>query len=67
MVSSIAELEPVKLWAENNVFLFSVFFQPISTCRVSEPACFWTASAPGIFYPEPAPAPGKIEHNFGIF
>ena len=23
--------------------------------------------APGIFYPEPVPAPGKREHNFGIF
>ena len=22
---------------------------------------------PGIFYPEPAPAPGKREHNFEIF
>ena len=37
--------------------------------RVSEPACFGLAPAPGIFYPEPAPtsAPGKIEHDFGIF
>ena len=38
-------------------------------CRVSEPACFGAALAPGIFYPEPAPAlaPGKREHNFRIF
>ena len=35
--------------------------------RVSEPACFGATPAPGIFYPEPAPAPGKREHNFGIF
>ena len=35
--------------------------------RVSEPACFGAAPAPGIFYPEPAPAPGKREHDFGIF
>ena len=35
--------------------------------RVSEPACFGTA--PGIFYPEPAPAqaPGEREHNVGVF
>ena len=25
------------------------------------------ALAPGIFYPEPAPASGKREHNFGFF
>ena len=35
--------------------------------RVSEPACFGAAPAPGIFYPEPAPTPGKKEHDFGIF
>ena len=34
-------------------------------CRVSEPASFGAAPAPGIFYP--APAPGKREHDFGIF
>ena len=33
--------------------------------RVSEPACF--GAAPGIFYPEQAPAPGKRVHNVGIF
>ena len=33
-------------------------------CRVSEPACFGAAPAPGIFYPEPALAPGKRENNF---
>ena len=27
--------------------------------RVSEPACFGAAPAPGFFYLEPAPAPGK--------
>ena len=31
--------------------------------RVSEPACFWAAPAPGICYPALAPAPGKREHN----
>ena len=36
--------------------------------RVSEPpASFGAAPATGIFYPEPAPAPGKREHDFGIF
>ena len=35
--------------------------------RVSEPACFGAAPAQGNFYPEPATAPGKREHNFGIF
>ena len=42
---------------------FKVFF------RVSKPACFGAAPAPGIFYLEPAlaPAPGKTEHDFGIF
>ena len=35
--------------------------------RVSEPSCLGAAPAPGIFYPEPAVAPGKREHNFGIF
>ena len=41
--------------------------------RVTEPACFGAAPAPGIFYPEPAPtpvpapAPGKREQNVGIF
>ena len=35
--------------------------------RGLEPACFWAAPAPGIFYPELAPAlaPGKREHSFG--
>ena len=32
-------------------------------CSVSEPACFGAAPVPGIFYPEPAPAPGRREHN----
>ena len=39
--------------------------------RVSEPACFGAALAPGIFYLEPALAPalapGEREHNVGIF
>ena len=37
--------------------------------RVSEPACFGTAPAPGIFNPESAaaPAPGKREQKFGFF
>ena len=35
--------------------------------RVSEPACFGMAPAPGIFNPEPAPAPGKREQKFGFF
>ena len=35
--------------------------------RVSEPACYGAAPAPGISYPQPAPAPGKREHNFEIF
>ena len=35
--------------------------------RVSEPACFGAAPAQGIFYPEPAPAPGERVHNVGIF
>ena len=35
--------------------------------RVSEPACFGAAPAQGIFYPEPAPAPGERVHNDGIF
>ena len=35
--------------------------------RVSEPSCLGAAPAPGIFYPEPAVALGKREHNFGIF
>ena len=42
-----------------------ILFDP--KCRVSEPACFEAAPAPEIFYPEPAPAPGKREHNVGIF
>ena len=33
----------------------------------SEPACFGTAPDPGIFNPEPAPAPGKIEQKFRFF
>ena len=33
--------------------------------RVSELACF--GATPGIFYLEPAPAPDRREHNFGIF
>ena len=34
--------------------------------RVSEPSCFGAATAltPGIFYLEPALAPGKREHNY---
>ena len=28
---------------------------------------FWAAPAPGIFYPGPAPAPGKREHNFAKY
>ena len=35
--------------------------------RVSEPACLGMAPAPGIFNPEPAPAPGKREQKFGFF
>ena len=35
--------------------------------RVSEPACFVAAPNPGIFYPDPAPAPGERVHNVGIF
>ena len=43
--------------------LFIVLYPKYSNkTRVSEPACF--GAAPGIFYPEPAPAPGKKEHNF---
>ena len=34
--------------------------------RGLEPAYFGAAPAPGIFYSEPAPAPGKREHDFGI-
>ena len=46
-----------------------VVLMPVLNARVSEPACFGAAPAPGIFYPEPAraPAPGKREHNFEIF
>ena len=40
-------------------------FMILTVSRVSEPACF--GAAPGIFYPEPAPAPGEREHNVGIF
>ena len=40
---------------------------PVYSHRVSEPDCFGAAPAPGIFYPEPALAPGKREHHFGIF
>ena len=38
-----------------------------SLTRVSEQACF--GAAMGIYYaePAPAPAPGKREHDFGIF
>ena len=35
--------------------------------RVSELSCFRAVPVPGIFYPEPAPAPDKREHNVGIF
>ena len=35
--------------------------------RVSEPACFGAAPALGSFYPEPAPTPGKREHNVVFF
>ena len=47
-----------------------LYKKPLTVCaRVSEPACFGVALALGIFYlePAPAPAPGKREHNFGIF
>ena len=37
----------------------------IRNTRVSEPTCFGTA--PGIFNPEPAPAPGKREQKFVFF
>ena len=43
------------------------FLLQMAIARVSEPACFGAAPAPGIFYPEPAPAPGEREHNVGIF
>ena len=39
----------------------------VVSIRVSEPACFGTAPAPGIFNPEPAPAPSKREQKFGFF
>ena len=45
---------------QGHVTLFEVV-----SIRVSEPACFGTA--PGIFNPEPAPAPGKREQKFGFF
>ena len=38
-----------------------------TTGRVSEPACFGTAPASGIFNPEPAPAPGKRKKKFNFF
>ena len=50
--------------ASYNIHIFipgSVLLDP---GRVSETACFRASLAPGIFYPEPAPAPGKSEHNF---
>ena len=46
----------------------SVWFNiAIAVTNVSEPACFGAALAQGIFYPEPAPTPGKREQNVGIF
>ena len=49
-------------------FLYSLNnFNFIFVCRVSEPACYGAAPAPEIFYPEPAPASDKIEHDYGIF
>ena len=39
----------------------------VGPARVSEPACFGTASAPEIFYPEPAPAPGEREQCWNFF
>ena len=45
----------------------STWFREDGGRRVLEPACFGAAPAPGIFYPELAPAPGKREHNFGFF
>ena len=41
----------------------------VAVDRVSEPACFGTAPAlaPGIFNPDPAPAPGNREQKFGFF
>ena len=41
------------------------FLLQMAIARVSEPACFGAAPAPGIFYLELAP--GEREHNVGIF
>ena len=54
-------IRPSKIW-EQNISMLSVFT-----------AGFWSRpvlgrlSAPGIFYPEPDPAPGKRENNFWNF
>ena len=56
------------LWSQSNLDRLR-FIRPAPVpgkkCRVSELACFGAAPAPGILYPEPAP--GKREHNVGIF
>ena len=68
-------------WATSGKFEFVFKFNnkitiTYNSIRVSEPACFGAAPAPGLFYPEPAPglfypepapAPGKREHNVEIF
>ena len=46
---------------------FKKYAEIQESSRVSEPACFGAAPAPEIFYPEPAPAPGKREQNVGTF
>ena len=59
---------PIMVALVCSAIYFVCVFSPSSYfTRVSEPACFGAAPAPGIFYPEPAPAPGKREHNVGIF
>ena len=43
------------------------FLPGSESSRVSKPASFGAVPAPGILYLKPAPAPGKREHDFGIF
>ena len=51
-----------------SIFLFDDLLPSCSiSSRVSEPACFEVAPAPGIFFLKPAPGPDKLENIFFIF
>ena len=54
---------PEIFWLESETtFLLCIVYS-----RVTEPSYFGAAPAPGILYPELAPAPDRREHNFEIF